>query len=303
MSTHQANITSTAAVCEALTLARLTHDDDGNDIRPAPSPTDLQGLTETVMEIVADSLADTSLADSLPSILYSLVYLWHRQATVSQRKADGHAAEVRDLLDQQDGSEVKDLELQRAQDAAHRLDRQASLFEQACERAAAHYEAVTGSPWLPPAGQSRRGYHSASIVDGKAFLKARDARKNAIVSTPDAPIVVFSGGSQYSDHARIWRVLDANRQARADMILATSGQTRGADAIAHAWARARDVEVVRCSLERKHGKRAAFLRNEQMLDLGNVIGAVVCRGSGVQEALIREARRRGLPVRRLDSET
>ena len=86
------------------------------------------------------------------------------------------------------------------------------------------------------------------------------------------------------------------------MVLACSAQLKGADAIAMAWARNRKVDLVKCLPNKQYGKRAGFLRNRDMLNLGRVIGVVVVKGSGVQDALLRDARAAGLKVKAIGFE-
>ncbi|WP_367613569.1 SLOG family protein [Sphingomonas sp. AP4-R1] len=79
------------------------------------------------------------------------------------------------------------------------------------------------------------------------------------------------------------------------MVLATTAQDKGCDAIAAAWAASRNVKLVAFGLDRRLGTRAGFARNETMVRL-RPIEAVVCEGSGLQSHLARRVRSGGIPA-------
>jgi hypothetical protein len=79
------------------------------------------------------------------------------------------------------------------------------------------------------------------------------------------------------------------------MILATTAQAKGCDAVAHAWAASRGVKVIQFRLDRSQGNRAAFVRNDRILNL-KPVEAVVCEGSGIQKNLAQKLRQAGVPL-------
>ena len=78
------------------------------------------------------------------------------------------------------------------------------------------------------------------------------------------------------------------------MVLATTAQHKGCDQIAHAWATSRGVKTVRFTLNRALGKRAGFVRNEQLINL-KPVHALVCEGSGIQSNLLTRVREANVP--------
>jgi hypothetical protein len=106
--------------------------------------------------------------------------------------------------------------------------------------------------------------------------------------------VVFSGGQQWEDYRLIWERLDQIKARIPAMVLATTGQDKGCDAAAAAWAARSHVTLIAFTLDRRYGKRAGFIRNEQLLKLGPV-EAMVCEGSGLQSHLARSLRAAGVP--------
>ena len=79
------------------------------------------------------------------------------------------------------------------------------------------------------------------------------------------------------------------------MILATTAQTKGCDAIAQAWAAARGVKVIMFRLDRRLGAKAAFVRNDRLVNL-KPVEAVICEGSGIQMNLAQKLRQAGVPL-------
>ena len=116
---------------------------------------------------------------------------------------------------------------------------------------------------------------------------------------PQGTRIGFTGGPAFNDTSCIWDYLDRQRQRFPDMVLVTTGITRGGDHIAGLWARERGVAVIRCTLDRAHGNRAAFLRNEEMMKIG-LHALIATPGNGITENLVGLARDkyRG-PVRRI----
>jgi hypothetical protein len=107
-------------------------------------------------------------------------------------------------------------------------------------------------------------------------------------------VVIFSGGQDWEDHARIWTLLDQAKARIPAMVLATTAQEKGCDAIAAAWAARSGVKLVAFTLNRKLGQRAGFARNEDLLKL-KPVEAIVCEGSGLQSHLARMVRDAGIP--------
>jgi hypothetical protein len=94
---------------------------------------------------------------------------------------------------------------------------------------------------------------------------------------------------------QIWERLDEIKARIPRMVLATTAQDKGCDAIATAWAASRQVKLVAFHLDRRLGKRAGFARNEALLRL-KPAEAIVCEGSGLQSHLARLVRQEGVPA-------
>jgi hypothetical protein len=137
------------------------------------------------------------------------------------------------------------------------------------------------------------GKRTASVIAAADFLAARRQRR-IDAHAPQGPVVVFSGGQHWEDYAQIWERLDQIKARVPAMVLATTGQDKGCDAIAAAWAARSGVALIAFTLDRRYGKRAGFIRNDQLLKL-QPVEAIVCEGSGLQSHLARAVRAAGVP--------
>ena len=135
---------------------------------------------------------------------------------------------------------------------------------------------------------------TASQIEGRDYLAAKAAQRRE-AHAPSGPVVVVTGGKDWTQHEAIWQRLDTIRARIPAMVIATTAQRTGADAIAAAWAAARGVTTLAFRLERKHGNAAPFKRNQQLVALGPV-EAIICEGSGIQANLAQRCREAGVPV-------
>jgi len=80
------------------------------------------------------------------------------------------------------------------------------------------------------------------------------------------------------------------------MTLVTTGQRKGADAIAAAWRRAPEIGVplVAYGLYGT-GRKVAFTRNRKLAEL-KPVEALLCEGSGLQANLYQLLREGGVPI-------
>jgi hypothetical protein len=154
----------------------------------------------------------------------------------------------------------------------------------------------TGQAWRPRTGSMvNRVTMTAAMIDSREFLNAR-RRAEAEVLLPKGTRIAFAGGVDFSDHHRIWAVLDKVMAKHSEMVLLHGGTPRGAERIAACWADARKVpQVVFKPDWNRHQKAAPFKRNDQLLE-AVPIGVIVFPGSGVTDNLADKARRMGIPL-------
>ena len=273
---------------------------DEPDPRPLPEGNTVAAAVADIFDALIATLADTSLDHDLNELLWSTVNMFHRAVDRIEQKLDDNEQAQRQLQREQDGSEVKSLQLEHLIDIGMNLIDRRDGMETFREAAAGRYLVATGSPWSQRTG-SRVNHRNltASLIDSRDFLAAR-RRADTEVLVPAGPKIAFSGGDT-ADHKQIWAKLDQIHTKHPDMVLLHGGSPKGAEKIASRWADSRKVPQVAFKPDwTKHAKAAPFKRNDQMLSIVP-IGVVIFPGTGIQDNLADKARKMGIPVYRFGS--
>jgi len=270
--------------------------DDEPDPRPLPEPTKLQGALVEMFDALVATLSDTRLEPDLQMLLWSIVNVFHRRIDRIERDLDANETAQRTSQREQDGSEIRSLELERLIAQGLTLIERRNSFEFVRDTAAELYGVHTGQMWRPRTGSIvNHTTLTAAMIDSREFINAR-RRADAQVLLPKGARIAFAGGVDCNDHHRIWAVLDKGMAKHSDMILLHGGTPRGAEKIAACWADARKVPQVVFKPEwTRHQKAAPFKRNDQLLQ-ALPIGVIVFPGSGVTDNLADKARRLGIPL-------
>ena len=289
---------ATAVLLEELALFGARPHADEPDYRSLPDPETCDAALSDLFDLLAQLFESTRLEDDLEPTLWGLVNLFHRRIDRLHRDLDDNENAQHRSQREQDGSEVKSVELERLIAQGLTLIERRNAFEAFRDRAAELFEGRTGSSWRPHTGSliSRRT-QTASMIDSRDFVAAR-RRAETEVHLPPGPRIAFSGGVDYQNVDRIWAALDKVHGKHPDMVLLHGG-SRGAELIAAKWAEHRSVvQVVFKPDWNRHKQAAPFKRNDQMLE-AQPIGVVAAPGSGVTDNLVDKARRQGIPVFRL----
>lgn len=260
-----------------------------------PDPLAAQLGVEMLVTTLFDLLRDSRLEPLAQRLAWGIVHSFHKVADQLDGEADRAAMQVGRLIREQDGSEIATTSLEEAQALCHGLDEARDAVACMRDHAAAMFHAETGKPWSAPRATLVSGKRTASVISGIDFLAAR-RRKRIDAHAPDGPVVLFSGGAEWTDYAQLWERLDLIRARIPAMTLVTTAQETGCDAIAAAWAASRDVKLVPIDLRKwsKLGQRAGFARNEALMGL-KPVEAIVCEGNGLQSHLGRLVRAAGVP--------
>ena len=241
-------------------------------------------------------MGDTRREPDLDDLLWATVNLFHRATARIERELDDNEQAQSRGQREQDGSEVKSVELERLIAEGQTLIERRNTFELMRDQAADHFERHTGSSWRPRSGSmvNHRNLTSA-MIDSRDFLAAKKRAETEIM-LPAGPKVAFTGGLDFNDHHLIWAKLDQVRAKHPDMVLLHGGSPKGAERIASTWADSRNVPQVAFKPDwTRHAKAAPFKRNDAMLDVLPV-GVIVFPGTGIQENLGDKARKLGIPV-------
>lgn len=283
-----------------LELHGYRHDGHGPDPRLVPENNVIAGAVSDIFDALIATMADTALDGELDDLLWSTVNMFHRAADRLERKLDDNEQAQKRGQREQDGSEIKAVELERLIETGQGLIERRDSLEVFRDNAAQHYRRTTGSPWSPRTGsQVNHRALTSSMIDSRDFIAERK-RANREVLLPAGPKVAISGGADFNDHKLIWDKLDQVHAKHPDMVLMHGKSPKGAEKIAARWADHRNVTQIGFAPDwTKHGRAAPFKRNDQMLDV-LPIGVMVFPGTGIQENLVDKARKLGIPVWRFE---
>ena len=269
---------------------------DEPDPRPLPDERRIQGALADIFDALVSTLSDTRLEPDLDDLLWSTVQLFHRTAQRVERELDDNEQAQKRSQREQDGSEVRSVELERLLPEGLTLIERRNTFEAMRDLAAELYETHTGSLWRPRAGSmvNHRTLTSA-MVDSRDFIAAK-RRADTEVMLPAGPKVAFTGGYDCNDHRAIWAALDRVHAKHPGMILLHGGGPKGAERIAACWADNRKVAQVAFRPDfARHKNAAPFKRNDALLET-LPIGVVVFPGTGICDNLADKARKLGIPL-------
>lgn len=287
---------STDHVLTELQLYGYRPFDDEPDPRPLPDGHRVAGAIADVFDALVGSLEDTRLEPDLEDLLWSTVNLFHRATDRIERELDDNEQAQRRAQREQDGSEVKSVELERLTAEGQSFVERRDAFELMRDQAAEHYERQVKKTWRPRTGSmvNHRALTSA-LIDSRDFLSARKRAEQQVL-LPAGPKVAFTGGADCNEHQLIWATLDKVHAKHPDMVLLHGGSPKGAELIAAKWADIRKVPQIAFKPDwTRHGKAAPFKRNDQILDV-LPIGVIVFDGGGIQDNLADKARKLGITL-------
>jgi YspA, cpYpsA-related SLOG family len=270
--------------------------EDEPDPRPLPEAGPLGGAIADIFDALVAPLSDTRLEPDLEDLLWHQVNLFHRASDRIQRELDDNEDGQRRSQREQDGSEIRSVELENLLAQGLTLIERRNAFDFMRDTAADLFEIHTRSPWRPRHGSLvNHKTLTASLIDSRDFIAAK-RRAEIEPLMPAGARIGLTGGLDYTDHTRVWAVLDKVLAKHPDMILLHGGSPKGAERIAACWARKRKVNQIEFKPDwNRHAKAAPFKRNDVLLQT-LPIGVVVFPGSGISDNLADKARKMGIPL-------
>lgn len=292
---HQ-HSSSTDHIASQLQLYGWRPADDEPDPRPTPDDYVLAGTVSDNFDTLVSSLADSALDADLGELLWSTVSAFHRAAARLERHLDDNEQDQRRLQQEQDGSEVKSVELERLIGTGQSLIERRDALELMRDQAAERYEHQTGSAWRPRIGSMlNRKAMTASLIDSRDFIATRHRAETELL-LPPGPKIAITGGMDFNDYQLIWDLLDKVHAKHPDMVLIHGKSPKGAEFIAAKWADTRKVPQIGFAPDwARHGKSAPFKRNDAMLDI-LLIGVIVFPGTGIQDNFADKAKKLGIKL-------
>lgn len=287
---------ATAYLLQEMQLYGYRPFEDEPDPRPLPDPRLATGAVADMFDALAGCIEDTRIEPDLEDLLWNLVNLFHRAGERVERALDDNEQAQKTLQREQDGSEIRSVELEKAITEGITLIERRDAMEFFREAAAAQFRVHAGKAWSPRTGS--RTLHrtmTASMIDSRDFLDRR-LREKAKALLPEGTPILFSGGADFGDHAVIWDALDKTRARHPDMFLLHGATPSGAERAAACWAESRGVVQVAFRPDwNKHGKAAPFKRNDRMLEVLPA-GLILFPGTGIQDNLADKAAKMGIAL-------
>ncbi|HQS17725.1 MAG TPA: hypothetical protein PKZ04_20915, partial [Reyranella sp.] len=147
---------------------------DEPDPRPLPEAQIIAGAVVDIFDAFVSTLTDTRLEPDLEELLWSTVNLFHRATGRIERELDGNEQAQRRSQKEQNGSEVRSVELERLVAEGLTLIERRNALELFRDQAADRFEVHTGSAWRPRTGSmvNHRAL-TAAMIDSRDFLAAR----------------------------------------------------------------------------------------------------------------------------------
>ncbi|WP_292894532.1 DUF2493 domain-containing protein [Nitratireductor sp.] len=290
----QLSASPTDTICTELQLFGHRPPEGEPDPREVPEDARIECAVADIFDALVATMADTMLDHDLDELLWSTVNMFHRATDRIERKLDDNEQAQKRGQREQDGSEVKAVELERLITIGQSLIERRDCMEVYRDSAAEHYLCLTGSPWSARSGSrvNHRNLTSA-MIDSRDFLAAKK-RAESQVHLPQGPKIAFTGGLDFNDHRLIWNTLDKVRAKHTDMVLLHGGSPKGAELIAAKWAETRNVPQVAFKPDwTRHGKAAPFKRNDAILDV-LPIGVILFPGTGIQDNFADKAKKLGI---------
>src|SRR3546814_7481912 len=132
---------------------------------------------------ISDWSSDVCSSD----LLWSTVNLFYRATARIERELDDNEQAQRRGQREQDGSEVKAVELERLPAEGQTLLERRNAFELMRDQAAEHYERHTGSNWRPCSGSIVNHRNLTSAMIASRHLLAAKKRDDNVIMLTDGP--------------------------------------------------------------------------------------------------------------------
>ena len=258
-----------------------------------PEPFAAQKVCGELITSLYCLFTDTRLDPLAPQIAWGIVNSFQFVAGTLKRQEDDLASKILDMTRRMEPSEVFNKDLEDTQLQCQSLAEQRANIETMRDYAAAMYKACWRRAWAPAKGSKASSVTTASYISAVDFLRERALAKRE-QHHPQGPVVVFSGPAIWEEWEPLWTKLTEIKARVPHMTLVTTGQRKGADAIAAAWAAREGVPIVAFGLY-GGGKKPAFTRNKKIAEL-RPVEAVLCEGSGIQANLYQTMRKQGVPI-------
>lgn len=147
-----------------------------------------------MFDALVATLSDTRLELDLGDLLWSMVNLFHRSLDRVGRQLDNNEQTQQRSQREQNGSEVRSVELERLTAEGITLIERRNRLELFRDQAIERFETHTGSFWRPRSGSLvNHRTLTAAMIDSRDFIAAK-RRAETEVMLPSGPKIALTGG-------------------------------------------------------------------------------------------------------------
>jgi hypothetical protein len=291
---HEAS--ATAHLLQEMALYGYRPFDDEPDDRPLPDDRQAAGAIVDIFDAMISCLIDTRLEPDLEDLLWNITNVFHRAGERIERDLDSNEVAQKRSQNEQDGSEVKSVELERLlREGATMIERRNAMefFRDTC---ADQFRTHFLKAWTPRSGSKvNHKALTSAVIASRDFINARKWADKQVLVPPGTRIAVSSGPA-FNDVDFIFATLDRIKTKFPDMVLLHGATPTGGEKISVSWADIRGVPTVPFKPDwTKHKRAAPFKRNDEMLSVMPK-GIVIFPGTGIQDNLRDKAKVMGLKV-------
>ena len=187
--------------------------EDEPDPRPLPDGNRVASAVADILDALIASLEETRLEPDLDELLWGTVNLFHRATARVERELDDNEQAQKRLQREQDGSEVKSVELERLTAEGQSLIERRNALELFRDLAANGFEYHLGKPWYPRSGSrvSHRNLTSA-MIDSRDYLAAKHGSEAELL-LPEGPKVAVTGGAEFTHTQHPYAIVELQHGA------------------------------------------------------------------------------------------
>ena len=287
---------STAYLLQEMALYGYRPFEDEPDQRPLPDYRLANGAVSDIFDAMVSCFIDTRLEPDLEDLLWNITNVFHRAGERIERELDDNEFAQKRSQREQDGSEVKSVELERLlREGTTMIERRDAMefFRDAC---ADQFRTHISKAWLPRSGSKvNRKALTSAVIASKDFINARRWADKQVLVPPGTRIAVSSGPA-FNDVNFIYATMDQIKAKFPDMVLLHGATDTGGEHISVLWADNRGVPTVPFKPDwDKHKRAAPFKRNDELLETMPK-GLVVFPGTGIQDNIRDKAKKMGIKV-------
>ena len=287
----------TAHLLDELALYGHRPNGDEPDPRPLPEPAKLQGALADMFDALVATLSDTRLEPDLHALLWSVVNVFHRRIDRIERDLDANETAQRSSQREQDGSEVRSVELERLIGARADPDRAAQqlrVLRDTRRRALRHSHrpgvaaahGLDGQPRDDDGRDDRQPrVHQCAPPCGCRGRCCRRAPGSPSPAASSATTTTASGPCSTRCMAK-----------HSDMVLLHGGTPRGAETHRRLLGRHAQGPAGRLQARLDTPSEGGAVQAQRPAARSPADRRVVFPGSGVTDNLADKARRLGIPL-------